>query len=249
MSDAGKSVKLAATIPNLRLIPTLTKLPQKTSGRAEIDAFVARVREQPRAASRRLIFALDATASREATWDRACALHAEMFLVTSELGGLNIQLCYFRGYRELRASPWVSEPAGLLQQMTGVRCLGGLTQLGRVLQHALRENKSERLGAVVFVGDAFEEDIDRCAEFAGQLGMLKVPVFMFQEGGDPVTTRAFKQLAELSGGAHCHLGEDSAALLRELLQAVAAYVAGGHEGLKRLGRISPTVKRLTQQLR
>ena len=228
---------------------TLTKLPQKVSKKSEIDAFVTRVRARPRAQSRRLLFALDATASREPTWDRASALHAEMFLVTGELGGLAVQLCYFRGYGEFRASPWVTNPKGLLQQMTGVRCLGGLTQIGRVLKHGVSENTKERIGGVVFIGDAFEEDIDQCAQTAGELGMLKVPVFLFQEGRDPLATRAFRQLAQLSGGAHCHLDAGSASMLRELLQAIATYVAGGHDALKRLTGVSAEVKRLTQQIR
>ena len=49
-------------------------LPQK-SGKAAIDAFVERVRSMPVVKSAgergRLIFAMDATASREPTWDRA----------------------------------------------------------------------------------------------------------------------------------------------------------------------------------
>ena len=227
----------------------VTKLPQKVSDRSDIDAFVARVRGRAKASSRRLIFALDATASREPTWDRASALHAEMFLVTGELGGLDVQLCYFRGYGEFRASPWVNNPSGLLRQMTGVRCLGGLTQIGRLLKHVVNENATQRVGGVVFVGDAFEEDVDRCAETAGKLGMLKVPLFLFQEGRDPAVTRAFRQLAHLSGGAHCHLDAGSASMLRELLQAVATYVAGGRDALVRLSGVSGEVKRLTQQLR
>src|SRR3546814_9870581 len=35
----------------------------------------------------RLIFAMDATASREPTWDRACRLQGEMFKETAALGG------------------------------------------------------------------------------------------------------------------------------------------------------------------
>src|SRR5262249_55716510 len=51
----------------------------------------------------RIIFAMDATASREATWEMASKLHREMGAV---LGNLNLQLVFFRG-GECKASRWV----------------------------------------------------------------------------------------------------------------------------------------------
>ena len=224
------------------------KLPTTTSSRSEIDQFLSKARLPVARTDARLIFALDATASREATWDRACSLHAEMFDVTSELGGLAVQLCYFRGHKEFCASRWVNEPRELLKEMSGVRCAGGLTQTHHLLDHALAENKRQAIGAVVFIGDAFEEDIDASCDLAGRLGLLKVPIFVFQEGSDQSATLAFRQFAQLSGGAHCHLDSTSAATLRDLLRAVATYVAGGQAALKRI-KVSSAVKRLTRHLR
>ncbi len=182
----------------------------------------------------RLIFALDATASREPTWDTACQLQGEMFQETANLGGLDIQLAYYRGFGEFKASPWAPEPEGLLRQMTGVYCLAGETLIRKVLQHAVDETKRESVDALVFVGDCVEEDVDRLGAIAGELGLLGVPVFLFQDGNDRIAEFAFKQIAKLTNGAHCRLDAFSAQTLRELLRAVAVYAAGGRRALENL---------------
>lgn len=205
---------------------------------AEVDAFLAKVKAMPKVgaagkagARGRLIFALDATASREPTWDRACHIQAEMFHQTAALGGLDVQLVFYRGFGECKSSKWQSKPTELARVMTGVRCLGGQTQLGRVLTHATKETKRRRVDALVFVGDAFEEDIDEVCHQAGALGMTGVPAFMFHEGGDPIAARAFKQIARLTKGAYCPFDHASGDRLKELLAAVAVYAAGGRSAL------------------
>ena len=106
----------------------------------------------------RLIFALDATASREATWDRACHIQGELFETTE--GGLDVQLVFYRGFRECKASRWLANARDLHAAMRRVSCVGGNTQTGRVLLHALNETKSRKVSALVFVGDAMEEKVD-----------------------------------------------------------------------------------------
>lgn len=210
------------------------------SSRRDVDAFLGRVRAMAPAAATgkpgRLIFAMDATASREPSWDRACHLQAEMFRETDGLGGLEIQLAYYRGFGEFRASGWMSDSARLLREMTGVRCLGGQTQIEKLLRHAARETRAETVRALVFVGDAFEEDIDAVCHAAGELGMLGVPVFCFHEGGDPLARRGLEQVARLSKGAYCPFDASSARQLRELLGAVAVYAAGGRRALENYSR-------------
>lgn len=206
------------------------------SSQSDIDAFLRQVRARPAAAPSerpgRLVFAMDATASREPSWDRACQLQGEMFSETAALGGLSVQLAYYRGFGEFKASPWLTETAKLLREMTGVFCLGGQTQIGRLLTHVIAETKQERVQAVVFVGDAFEEDIDAVCHQAGELGVLGVPVFIFHEGGDPLARRAFEQIARLTKGACCPFDAGSAQQLRDLLGAVAVYAAGGRKALR-----------------
>jgi len=142
-----------------------------------------------------------------------------------------VQLIYYRGFGECKASPWVSEPTRLLRYMTGVFCLAGRTQLGKVLKRAAKETKQRKVAALVFVGDAMEEDVDHLGHLAGELGLLGVPCFMFHEGADPVARRTFQQIARLSGGAFCAFDSASAKQLRELLSAVAVFAAGGRRAL------------------
>lgn len=184
----------------------------------------------------RLIFAMDATASREPTWDRACQIQGDMFMATKDLGGLEVQLVFYRGYGECKSSPWVTKSDDLVRRMTAVRCLGGHTQIRKVLRHAIRATEKQKVNAVVFVGDAMEEDIDDLCHAAGKLGMLGVPVFLFQEGQDPIAQRAFQQVARLTNGAWCRFDSSSANQLKELLSAVAVYAAGGRPALEDYGK-------------
>ena len=227
-------------------------LPQKSS-RSAIDAFVEPVRTMPvvRSAGERgrLIFAMDATASRGPTWDRACQIQGQMFSETAALGGLDIQLCYYRGYGEFDASPWLSSADALLQRMTSVSCRGGYTQIEKVLNQAIEQTRQKKVQALVFVGDCMEEDVDRLCHLAGELGMLGVPAFLFHEGEEPVARRAFREIARLTRGAYCSFDAGSAAQLRDLLSAVAVYAAGGRKALQDFSQNrSEVVRRLTRQL-
>src|SRR5271156_7154228 len=127
--------------------------PAAASARAEIDVFLDRVKTLGQAAERgRLIFALDATMSRQPTWDTACRLQADMFLEAQAIGGLDVQLLYFRGLKECRASRWVSEPAALAALMEKIDCRGGHTQLRKVLAPARAETEKSKVQALVYVG-------------------------------------------------------------------------------------------------
>ena len=213
--------------------------PAGTSSRAEIDAFLEHVRTIERAAPAgqrgRLIFALDATMSRQPTWDTACKLQGEMFLEAQAIGGLDVQLIYFRGFSECRASRWVSEPAALAALMEGIDCRGGHTQIRKVLSHARHETEKAKVQALVYVGDAMEESVDDLCTRAGELGLRGVPAFLFQEGNDPDVEKTFREIARLTRGAYCRFNAGAAHELRELLRAVAAYAAGG---MKALGDLS-----------
>jgi hypothetical protein len=212
--------------------------PAPASSRPEIDAFIERVRTLGPAATDgkrgRLVFALDATMSRQPTWDSACALQADMFREAASIGGLDIQLVYFRGLSECRASGWIAGAEKLASLMSAIDCRGGHTQIGKVLSHTRQEHAKQKVQAVVFVGDAMEEAIDDLCVAAGELGLLGVPVFMFQEGSDPVAESGYREIARLSRGAYCRFDAGAAHELGELLRAVAAYAAGGIKALSDL---------------
>lgn len=227
-------------------------LPDARSTADDISAFVAKARAlSPHAqgARGRLIFALDATMSRQPTWDMACTLQADMFREAAAVGSLDIRLVYYRGLSECRATGWISDSAKLAKLMSGIDCQGGNTQIGKVLSEARREAVSSGVRAVVFVGDAMEESVDDLCARAGELGLLKVPVFMFQEGHDPAAEPAFREIARLTGGAWCRFDPGAAAQLRELLRAAAAYAAGGREALLRLSKTGSEAAKLIGQMK
>lgn len=229
-----------------------TKSKAPTAPSEGVAAFLTELEARaPLTAERRgrLIFALDATMSRQPTWDLACALQAEMFEEAGRIGGLDIQLVYYRGLGECRASPWMADANKLGALMARIDCRGGLTQIARVLRHAGAQAEKGPVGAVVFVGDAMEEPIDALCAEAGPLALRGVPVFMFQEGHDPTVERAFREIARLTRGAYCRFDAGAAAELRALLRAAASYAAGGAKALAALADASQGARQLIAAMR
>jgi len=226
---------------------------ESRSSSAEVDSFLGRVKAMTPATAAgpgRLIFAMDATMSRQPTWDLALKLQGDMFKAVKEAGGLDVQLVYFRGFGETRASKWVRDPEALARLMATVACQGGFTQIRKVLTHALREAKRAKVNAVVYVGDCMEEEIDELCQLAGRIGLLGVPIFLFQEGREPTAERTFKEIARLTRGAYSHFDAGSARQLSQLLSAVAVYASGGRKALQKYGAEtkSGAAQRLLEQL-
>lgn len=238
--------------------PTNRPLPTTPAGAPQLSsaaaAFLAKLKATPATGPGvgrgRLIFALDATASRQPTWDGACRITGEMFETTAAIGGLDVKLVFYRGFNECQASRWLSTAAELHRVMQRVSCLGGVTQIERVLLHAIADAGKNKVNALVFVGDAVEEKADRLCHLAGELGSLNVPIFVFHEGHDPVAAAAFKQIANLSHGAYLSFDLASINRLKELLGAVAVYATGGYAALTDYSaKNGGEVLRITAQLR
>lgn len=208
------------------------------AGPSAVEAFIETARRTPAQRTGtgrgRLIFALDATMSRQPTWTLAADLQGRMFDVTEALGGLDVQLVYYRGFGECRASPFVSRGAGLAAYMRRLKVAGGRTQIGRVLAHGIAESSREKVGALVFVGDALEERPDELCAQAGELALLGTKLFMFQEGHDRHVAAGFKEMARLTNGAYGRFDASAPDVLAALLAAAAAYAAGGREALAAL---------------
>ncbi len=205
----------------------------------DVAAFIAKMKALAPVAGPgrgRLIFAMDATMSRQPTWDMALGLQSEMFAAVKDVGGLDVQLMFFRGLGECKSSRWVSDPGQLVDLMQRVSCQGGLTQLERVITAARDEASKGKVNAFVYIGDAMEENIDGVCARAGELALLGVPAFMFQEGHDASTQTAFKEIARLTRGAHCRFDAGAAKQLKALLTAVAVYAAGGRKALLALSQ-------------
>ena len=184
----------------------------------------------------RLVFAMDATASRQPTWDLAAEIQGEMFSATSELGGLSVQLAFYRGFGQFKVSQWTDNGSKMTHLMTSVSCLAGQTQISKILKHALNETQKVKVNAVIFVGDSMEEEMDFLGHLAGKLGLVGLPVFIFQEANDPIANYSFQQIAKLSGGACVQFDRGSAHTLSKLLGAIAVYAAGGRNALKNLAQ-------------
>jgi hypothetical protein len=221
------------------------------SDAGSIQAFIKQARTlatgRAGAGTGRLVLALDATMSRQPTWDLACSLQAQMFDAVGKAGGLQVQLVYFRGFGECRSSRFVTDTAALKDLMVKIDCRGGHTQIGKVLSHALRESEKERVNALVYIGDAMEEQIDDLADKAGRLGLKGVPVFVFQEGHDASAEAGFREIARLSRGAFFRFDRNSASTLADLLSSIAVFATGGLTALE--ARDRPSDRLMIEHLR
>jgi hypothetical protein len=227
----------------------MAKPPSRRASSQEVTQFLQKssaisqfVEQQPR-----LLFAVDATASRQPTWDHATQLQQEMFHVSSKLTTLSVQLCYYRGFNEFRASRWLTDSEALARLMGQVRCEGGHTQIARLLRHAQDEHRKAAIRALVFIGDAVEETPDSLCNLAGQCGIVQLPLFLFQEGRDRHVEQTYRSMAKLSGGAYARFDSSSAQTLAGLLGAVASFATGGRAALEKRG--DDSAKLLLQQLK
>jgi hypothetical protein len=210
----------------------------------QISARVSALLEKTRATRGRLIFAIDATHSRENMWDLACSLQSKMFEEVARIGTLEIQLAWYRGADECSSTPWTTDPSELAKQMRMIRCEAGATQIARMLEHIRTEHQRQKVAAAVIVGDAVEEPPHKL--YAAARGCP--PLFLFQEGsglaicvdqrGEVVyehevetVESIFRELARLTGGAYSKFDAGAAKQLGDLLRAVAAFATGGLKAL------------------
>ncbi len=206
-----------------------------SSTKLDIEAFLEAAAKLPAAAGAgrgRLVFALDATMSRQATWDIAQSVQKRMFVTAAAHGGLDVQLVYYRGLSECKASGFVSGGERLASLMTRIAIGAGQTQIRKVLSHVIDETRNSPVRALVFVGDAMEEPLDVLAGLAAELGLLGVKAFLFQEGCDRIAEHAFRKIAMLTGGAYATFDLSAPDRLVALLSAAAAYAAGGRRALE-----------------
>ncbi len=207
----------------------------KSGTKSNIDEFLEAAAKLPARSNSgrgRLIFALDATMSRQATWDMAQSVQGRMFATAAAHGGLDVQLVYYRGFSECKASRFVTGGQSLASLMTKIGVGAGQTQIEKVLRHVLDETRKSPVRALVFVGDAMEERLDVLAGLAAEIGLLGVKAFLFQEGRDSVAEQAFRKIALLTGGAYATFDLSSPERLVALLTAAAAYAAGGRRALE-----------------
>jgi hypothetical protein len=215
-----------------------------------IDEFLDEATRQPPAGGN-LVIGIDATASRQPTWDNASHLLGAMFKEVAAIGTLDVKTIFFRGTEhidaECKASEWMRDPVQLARYMTGVTCRAGHTQIVRVLDHTLRESNQRKIGALVYIGDCCEEPRTHLVPLARRLADQNIPIFAFQEGRDPEAGMIFRELAQITGGAYCPFDQNSSKQLGELLRAVALFATGGVAALEKQG--SDAARLLLGQIR
>jgi hypothetical protein len=206
---------------------------------------VADFLQKQRTVRGRIAFVIDATASREPTWDAASQLQSEMFSEAARLGGLEMMVTYFRGMNEVGASNWTSDARELHHFMGRIRCEGGYTKYARAFERVRQEHQKQAINAVIVIGDMIEERPP--APIYDAVAGLGVPFFCFQEGNDPELRPVFEKIRDLTGGAYHAFDAGSIAQLRELLQAVAHFAVGGLTALEDLH--TPSARKLLGQMK
>jgi hypothetical protein len=221
------------------------KVPAKSGGR---EKAIATTIPQAASSKPRIIFSLDATASRAPTWQRAQRVQGEMFEAMSGRG--EVQLVSYSGAGVL-SSRWATDSRELADDMARVHCVAGNTQIRALLRHYRQEAKGGRVVAV-FIGDTVEEDSQDLIDEARKCKLLGVPVFVFHEVGNPSAEPTLRAIAQESGGAYVRFADgDPKKDLQPLLGAVAAYAEGGRRALLKYGEQSKSeaVKALGYQLK
>jgi hypothetical protein len=179
----------------------------------------------------RIGFLVDATASRENTWEQAQTIQAKMFRSASGLRALKLRLVYFGGNRLTKLN-WNDNARNIAAHMAEVRCHSGLTQIIPGLQAFIDEKPENRADAIILIGDCFEEDAATAAKTAALLKAKGIKVFSFIEGEDWTAHSVFKTLATVTGGKFAKFGNELP--LDDLCEGVALMTSGGEKALTRL---------------
>lgn len=216
------------------------------TAKQEILAKAIAVTQRPR-----LLFAMDATASREASWNVAKEITGAMFEAVP--GELDVALAYHSGGRLREMTPFSSEARAFLDKVQSVHCFAGRTALNEILDKA---SITPGLKALIYIGDCFEEDPREAVELAQQLKLKGVRCFIFhdtssqEQGYDTEAARtAFDEIARITGGALLPFDETSPDLVRELLAAIAIYAAGGMKALQQKTKLLPAARLLLERMR
>ena len=169
------------------------KLPTKgQDDSADVDAFLRRGRGDARtgqAGGDRAPYVLRWTRRRAGSrpGDRACQIQGgDVRRHGPRSAGSPSSWSITAASASARRASGCRDSRALVRVMTAVRCLGGHTQIRKVLRHALDETQVQKVHALVFVGDSMEENVDELCAIAGELGLRGVPRLHVPRGAGPV---------------------------------------------------------------
>jgi hypothetical protein len=222
--DVPKSVTLFDRVQALvRSVTAL--LPYGSSPPADPVHLPAEMPTRPR-----LVFGIDATASREPAW--AAARSVTDALVRALPGELDVALAVHGGSRLHTFTDFTANPNTLRDRAAGIGCIAGFTQFLPILSRALG---SPGVRVVVYIGDVFEESLGRGRKLADAMGLKAIRLIVLHDTADWNARRdaeIFLDLARRTGGCVLPFDANAPARLRELLAAVAVYAVGGEKLLE-----------------
>jgi hypothetical protein len=194
----------------------------------------------------RLVFAVDATASREPAW--AAARQVTDALVKALPGELDVALAVHGGSRVHTFTPFTNDPSTLRDHAAGVTCQAGLTRLLPILSAGL---KAPSVRVVVYIGDVFEESLAHGRLLADTMGRQSIRLIVLHDTVDPGARRdaeVFWDLARRTGGCVLPFDANAPGRLRDLLSAVAVYAVGGEKLLRERRHTLPGAVALLEHL-
>lgn len=205
---------------------------------------------QSNALPARLVFAADATASREEQWEAAKELTDALFSAIP--GGIEVALAVHGGGRLHTWTPFTSRPDKLRDLAARVKIQAGETRLLDVLRRTLED---PRISVVVYIGDRFEESRELARQVAKALKLQQTRLIILHDRGMGYdleiedAASVFAALAELTGGTVLPFDISALARLRELLAAVAVLAIGGTSMLAAKQETMPGARLLLQHLK
>lgn len=202
-----------------------------------LTALKAKAKAVRAASLPRMIFGLDATASRRDTWTIAQRLQRDLLTMAQEVGQLELQIAFFSGLTNFRHTHWSTDGDELAKLMSEIHCQAGQTQIVRLFDHAIAEATAAptRVKCLLYVGDTMEDNEAQVLARAKTLGDLNVPIFMLYEKGQYNNDEPeYRRIAKASGGAFGEFSEGGIAELRSMLEAIFAYATGGKDAMRRI---------------
>lgn len=238
-----KSAKNAGFLDKVRSAnakaPSLASTDATTRGDpALIAQALAPARDRPR-----LVFAIDATASREPAWQAAKATTDALFHALP--GQLDIALAVHSGSRLTAFTDFASDPAPLRQAASLLQCEAGITRLLDILERT----RDASAKVLIYIGDVFEEDLQRAEHLATSLRLRGTRVIIFHDRAQApsldVSAEAFHMIARITQGAVLPFDHTATAALRDALEAIATLAVGG---VKLLQQRAPALPAATMLL-
>lgn len=253
MTDSNDSPKLPVRVDKsastgkkskaLDRIRAATPARPLAEGLRRADLLTAAIAPQLRP---RLVFAFDATASREPAWDTAREVTDALF--TALPGELDVALAVHGGGQVHTFTDFSPDVHLFRDQAASVRCQAGSTALVSLME---KVRMHAGVKVLLYIGDCFEEVPSAALEQADALRLRGVRTILFHDAstGDPTARAVFEEIARRTGGVCLDFHDSNPADLRDILEAVAVLAYGGIKLLEQKKGLLPGARRLLPYLK